>query len=142
MPIEPDGERYGFDFDHRFARRLSILNIRPDTCHLTLAPEGLRVRFGLWTVRTPLDNVAGAEITGPYSAWKAVGPHLSLADRGLTFGTSTARGVCIRFHTPVTGLDPLGLLRHPGLTVTLADPATVARRLNRIASAAQWVPAE
>ncbi|MEW2354082.1 hypothetical protein [Spirillospora sp. NPDC029432] len=141
MPTESDVERYGFAFDHRFARWLSILGIRPDTCHLTLAPAGLHVRFGPWTVRTPLDNVAGAETTGPYAAWKVIGPHLSLADRGLTFGTSTAQGVCVRFHTPVTGLDPLRLLHHPGLTVTVADPATVARRLNSIATAAGWTPA-
>ncbi|MFB4313855.1 hypothetical protein [Actinomadura sp. 21ATH] len=141
MPTENDRERYGFAFDRRFARPLALLGIRPDTCRLLLAPGGLCVRFGPWTVRTPLDNIAGAETTGPYSAWKAIGPHLSLADRGLTFGTSTAQGVCVRFHAPVTGLDPLGLLRHPGLTVTVSDPAIVTRRLNGIAAAAEWTPA-
>jgi len=29
--------------------------------------------------------------------------------------------VCICFREPVTGLDPTGRLRHPGLTVTVAD---------------------
>ena len=41
--------------------------------------------------------------------------------RGKTFGTTTDGGVCITFDNPVRGLDPLGVLRHPGLTVTVED---------------------
>ena len=53
---------------------------------------------------------------------KTIGPaHLSLADRGLTFATNRDEGVCIRFHEPVKGIDPLGVLRHPALTVTVDD---------------------
>jgi hypothetical protein len=60
--------------------------------------------------------------TGPYSLIKTIGPaHLSFADRGLTFATNSERGLCIRFATPVRGLDPLGLVRHPAVTVTVAD---------------------
>jgi hypothetical protein len=44
-----------------------------------------------------------------------------MTDRGLTFGTTTEGGVCLTFDQPVTGLDPLGVLRHPGLTVTVDD---------------------
>jgi len=29
--------------------------------------------------------------------------------------------VCIRFHVPVRGVDGLGVVRHPGLTVTVED---------------------
>jgi hypothetical protein len=45
-----------------------------------------------------------------------------MADRGITFGTNPRRGVCIEFHEPVPAFDPLGLVRHPNLTVTVADP--------------------
>ena len=45
----------------------------------------------------------------------------AITDRGLTFATNGERGVLIRFETPVRGLDPLGILRHPELTVTVAD---------------------
>ncbi|WP_203596802.1 hypothetical protein [Actinomadura bangladeshensis] len=137
MHSESAAERFEFGFDRRMARPLSLLGVRPNTCHLTLGSSRLEVRFGPWTVRTTLDNVAGAEITGPYSAWKVIGARMSLADRGLTFGTSTEQGVCIRFHRPVRGLEPAGLLRHPGLTITLADPSTVARRLQEVAAAAR-----
>ena len=53
---------------------------------------------------------------------KTAGPaHLSLADRGLTFATNGDRGVCLIMREPVSGIDPFGLLRHPNLTVTVAD---------------------
>jgi hypothetical protein len=46
---------------------------------------------------------------------------VSLVDRGLTFASNRDRGVCIRFVEPVRGVDVLGVVRHPGLTVTVED---------------------
>jgi hypothetical protein len=63
---------------------------------------------------------------------KVLGARLSLADRGLTFGSDTAGGVCIRFAEPVRGLVPFGLLRHPGLTVTVTTPDLLLTRLDRV----------
>lgn len=103
---------------------------------LELDADGLRVRFGPWLVETPLSNLAGAEATGPYRAVRVFGVRLSLADRGLTFGTTTRGGVCLRFREPVRGIDPWGLLRHPGLTVTVSEPELVAEAINRIVGAA------
>ncbi|TDC58800.1 hypothetical protein E1281_00440 [Actinomadura sp. KC345] len=116
-------------------RPLALLGIRPDTCGLVITSDELLVRFGPWKVRSPLENVAGAEVSGPYSAWKAIGVRLSLADGGLTFGSSSEQGVCIRFHRPVPGSEPTGLLRHKGLTLTLADSPAAAGRLRDLASA-------
>jgi hypothetical protein len=99
---------------------------------LELDAAGLRVRFGPWLVETPLSNLAGAEATGPYPALRVFGVRLSLADHGLTFGTTTHGGVCLRFREPVRGLDPWGLIRHPGLTVTVSEPQLVAEAVNRI----------
>lgn len=99
---------------------------------LDLDTDGLRVRLGPWLVSTPLSNLAGAEATGPFSAFRALGVRLSLSDRGLTFGTTTEGGVCLRFHEPVPGLDPWGRIRHPALTVTVAEPDLVAEAVNRI----------
>ncbi len=36
----------------------------------------------------------------------------------------------IDFYEPVTGLEPLGLLRHPELNVTVAEVERLAARLN------------
>jgi hypothetical protein len=73
-------------------------------------------------VETALDNVVDVSVTGPYRFVKTAGPaHLSLADRGLTFATNGDRGVCLTMREPIRGIDPFGLLRHPNLTVTVAD---------------------
>jgi hypothetical protein len=97
--------------------------ILPGRTGITVGERDLTVRFGPWTLRTPLANVEGAQVTGPYSWPKVIGPpHLSFADGGITFATSTEQGVCIRFVEPVRAILPIGLLRHPAATVTVADP--------------------
>jgi hypothetical protein len=59
-----------------------------------------------------------------------IGPaHLSFTDRGLTMATNGDRGVCIRFREPVAGIEPTGRIRHPGLTVTVADCDGLLARL-------------
>ncbi|PRX44695.1 hypothetical protein B0I33_111209 [Prauserella shujinwangii] len=121
--------RQNFAFQSRFQLPLALLGVREDTAFAEIGEAGLRVRFGPWAISTPARNLAGAEVTGPYSAIKAIGVRLSLRDRGLTFGTSTARGVCVRFREPVRGSEPLGLLRHPGLTLTLERPDEFAQHV-------------
>ena len=65
-------------------------------------------------------NISAVETTGPYAFLKTAGPaRLAITDRGLTFATNGDRGVLISFHSPVRGLDPMGVLRHPELTVTV-----------------------
>ena len=111
---------FSFDLLHR-AFGLP-LGITPRTAQVEVDDDRLVARFGLWRVSTPLTNVEGTETSGPYSPFKTVGPaHLSVADRGLTFATNSCRGLCIRFREPVPGIEPTGRLRHPGLTVTVAD---------------------
>jgi hypothetical protein len=90
----------------------------------------LDARFGPWRVSTPLANVTDVAVTGPYAFWKtAGGARLAITDRGLTFATNGDRGVLISFRSPVPGLDPLGVLRHPELTVTVADVDGLAELL-------------
>lgn len=113
-------------------RGLRILGIRPDSDGVWIDDDVLTATFGPWRVLTPASNVAGAEVSGPYSPWRAIGPRLSLADGGLTFGTTARAGVCIRFHDPVAGLEPFGLLRHPNLTVTVVEPELLVTRLRAL----------
>jgi hypothetical protein len=90
----------------------------------------LTARFGPWRLRTPLTNIVGTTPTGPYGLLKTAGPaHLSFADRGLTMATNPHRGLCIEFAEPVPGIEPTGRVRHPALTVTVADIAGLAARL-------------
>jgi hypothetical protein len=127
-------QRYPFSVDPSWRLPLRLIGVRPSSAYVDVNDE-LAVRFGPWTLRTPISNVAGAAVTGPYSAWRVLGPHLSLADRGVTFGTNSRRGVCVRFHTPVAALAPGKVLTHPGVTVTVADPEGLAEHLNRLVAA-------
>jgi hypothetical protein len=113
-----------FNFRFTTAYRLAALpfGVTPSNAHVSVGDGRLVARFGPWRVDTAIDNVDGTEITGPYSLVKTIGPaHLSLADRGLTFATNPDRGLCVRFRQPVAGIEPTGRLRHPGLTVTVAE---------------------
>jgi hypothetical protein len=92
----------------------------------------LDVRFGPWHLTTPAANIRSASIGGPYTAWRVLGPRLSLADRGITFGTTTTAGVCVLFHNPVRGIEPTGLLRHPNMTVTVAQPERLVSALRAV----------
>ncbi|UDY37483.1 Rho termination factor N-terminal domain-containing protein [Dermatobacter hominis] len=123
---------FPFRFHPAFRVAVAPLGVQPSSARVVVADDALVARFGPWVVRTALDNVAGAEVGGPYAWPKVIGPpHLSFADRGLTFATNPERGVCIRFHRSVRGIDPLGWLRHPSLTVTVADAPALAELLDR-----------
>ena len=115
-------ERFEFEFAPEFRPLLALAGVTPATARVTLSDERLVARFGPFSCVTPIGNVREVCRTGPYSWFKAIGARLSFADQGLTFGTTTTGGVCMLFHEPVHGLMPIGPLRHPGLTVTVADP--------------------
>jgi hypothetical protein len=125
-PAGPEAEQFEMAFDLRFRLPLAALGVTPATAHITVAADRLVACFGPWACRTTPANVQAVRLTGPYRWHRAIGPRLSLADHGLTFGTTPARGVCLLFREPVRGIGPLGLIRHPGLTLTAADPERLA----------------
>ena len=122
--------RFEFEFSAHHRAVATVFGVTPGTAWVEVAAGRLEARFGLWRLATPLDNVAGTEVTGPYTTLKTIGPaHLSLADRGLTLSTNSRRGLCIRFREPVPGIEPTGRLRHPAVTVTVADVDGLAAAL-------------
>lgn len=130
--------RFPFDVDLAFCVAALPFGVTPRRAHVDVEDDTFRAVFGPWVVETPLDNVVSASVTGPYRLLKVVGPpHLSIADQGLTFATNARQGVCVRFRTPVKGIDPLGLVRHPALTVTVDRPAELAELLDRARHAAR-----
>ena len=117
-----DVERFEFAFAPSYERAGKPFGITPSSAWVAVDDVVLDARFGHWRVSTPLANVTEVEVTGPYRFFKTAGPaRLAITDRGITFATNGDRGVRIGFRTPVPGLDRLGLLRHPELTVTVAD---------------------
>ena len=114
--------QFDFAFEGRYRWLLAAAGVVPSTAHVTLTDDDrLVARFGPWVCTTPLANISGMCLTGPYRGYRAIGPRGSFADRGLTFGTTTAGGVCLLLRDPVPGLEPSGRMRHPGITLTVAD---------------------
>jgi hypothetical protein len=123
--------RFAFRFDPRYRRAARPFGITPDNVWVEVDQGRLTARFGPWRLSTPLGNVKGVEITGPYRFVKTAGPaRLGITDRGLTFATNGERGACISFVTAVRGIEPLGVLRHPELTVTVKDVDGLVRALS------------
>lgn len=122
--------RYEFAFSPAYRLPALLFGIRPATAHVSVTAGELRVRFGPWSLVTGLDNIVATEITGNFSWLKTAGPpHLSFSDRGVTFATNGDRAVCLRFATPVAAIDPTRTLRHPGATLTVAQPELLAAAL-------------
>lgn len=123
---------------HRFAfapeYRLPALafGITPATSRVEVEGGELRVRFGPWRMRSRVGNVASCEVSDGYSWIKTAGPpHLSFTDRGVTFATRGGPGLCVTFHEPVTAIDWVGRIRHPGATMTVEDPERLQADLMR-----------
>lgn len=110
---------FPYDCDRRFTAIWGLAGVRPGRHGVTVGESTLTATYGLLSLETPLDNVAGGHITEGYRWWTAIGPRLSFVDDGLTFGTNTRRGVCIHFDEPVHRV--LGFRDHSALTVTVAD---------------------
>lgn len=119
--------RFPFHFTPAYRTAARPFGITPRSAWVEVGEGELLARFGPWQVRTPLTNIRSLSITGPYAFVKTAGPaRLAITDRGLTFASNGDKGLLICFRQPVPGLDPLGLLRHPELTVTVADPEGLA----------------
>lgn len=125
-----DVERFAFSFAPSYRRAARVFGITPATAWVEVGDDTLDARFGPWGVSTSLANVSDVAVTGPYAFWKTAGPaRLAITDRGLTFASNGDRGVLLSFRRPVRGLDPLGVLRHPELTVTVANVNRLAELL-------------
>ncbi|HXD55156.1 MAG TPA: hypothetical protein VN618_10425 [Solirubrobacteraceae bacterium] len=122
--------RYSFRFAEPYRRPARLFGVTPENAWVEVDEELFAAHFGRWRVRTPVSNITAVEITGPYAFLKTAGPaRLAVTDRGLTFATNGERGVLVSFRAAVRGLDPLGVLRHPELTVTVEDVEGLAAQL-------------
>lgn len=119
----PSGPRHHFAFARSYRLPALAFGVMPRTAWVDVGADELTVRFGPWRLRTGLDNIDSIERSGDFGWWKTAGPpHLSFADRGITFATNGDDAVCLTFRRPVPGIDPTGRIRHPGATLTVRDP--------------------
>ena len=114
-------QTFAFAFDPRFRGLLRLLGVRPENSRVTIDDEVFDARFGRWRLRTPVSNIEDVQVSRGYRWFKAIGPRGSVVDRGCTFGTNADAGVCVCFHEPVGALISKNVMKHPGLTVTVAD---------------------
>jgi hypothetical protein len=124
-----------FPFAFAPSYRLAALpfGITPRTASVRVESGELSVRFGPWSLRTTLENIVSAELSGGFAFLKTAGPpHLSFADRGVTFATNGDRALCVQFREPVAAIDPTRTIRHPGATMTVADPEGLATALGHM----------
>lgn len=130
-PVAATLRRFHFDFHPLFRLPALAAGVTPMSAYVDVDREQLEVHFGPWSMQVHRDDIAGAEVTGPYRPWKVIGPpHLSFADRGITFGTTHRGGVCISLRRPVPGIEPTGFLKHPALTVTVEEPDDLVELLS------------
>jgi hypothetical protein len=113
-----------FDFHFAPAYRLAArpFGITPERAWVQIDDEHLIADYGPWRLRTTRANISRVAITGPYRFYRTGGPaRLGVTDGGLTFASNGERGVLLSFRKRVPAIDPLSLIRHPELTVTVAD---------------------
>ena len=137
VPTPPAGSAaetvstFPFAFTASYAAAARLFGITPPTTGVEVGPAWLHVRYGHWRLMTPRSNIVSATITGDFSFARTAGPpHLSLADRGVSFTTNGDRALCLTFREPVVVLDPTGTVRHPGATLAVADPEGLAAALD------------
>ena len=111
---------------HRFAIRLGdrsrpllrLFGVRgPEDAWVELRDDTLEARFGRADVSTPLANVAGWRIEGPWLWITAIGIRRSFRHGDITFGGSPHGGVRLDFREPVR----VTFVDVPALYVTVDD---------------------
>ena len=121
---------FDFAFSPAHAAAARPFGITAARTSVEVGPRWLYVRYGPWKLLTPRANVVATHITGDFSFVKTAGPpHLSLSDRGVTMASNGDRALCLEFAQPVTAIDTTGVIRHPGATLTVADPEGLAAAL-------------
>ncbi|GAA5121927.1 hypothetical protein GCM10023339_39430 [Alloalcanivorax gelatiniphagus] len=121
---------FDFAFAPSYALAGRVFGVTPATSTVEVGPRWLYVRYGPWRLVTPVANIASTEVTGGFSWIRTAGPpHLSLSDRGVSFTSNGDRALCLTFHEPVPAIDPTGSIRHPGATLSVAEPERLAEAL-------------
>jgi hypothetical protein len=120
------GTRFPIKIGRRSAPVLRVLfGVRRASAFVELDGSVL-ARFGRFETTTPLTNVVGWRIEGPWRWITAIGVRLSLRHGDLTYGGTHEGGVRLDFRQRVRS----GPFRIPALYVTVADPEALAAALS------------
>jgi hypothetical protein len=122
--------QFEFAVESRYKPLLLAFGVREGAAWLRIDGDDLEVKFGFFGLSTTVGNVTGYQLSGDYKAYRAIGIRTSLKDRGVTFGSTTSRGLCVTFADPVPVKPGIGL-EHPGMTVTVDDVDGLAAEFER-----------
>jgi hypothetical protein len=115
-------QRFEFRFTRPYRLAARPFGITPQSAWVQIDDEHLLANYGPWRLRTTLANISRVTITGPYWFYRTAGPaRLGVTDGGLTFASNGEQGILLSFRKGVPAIDPFRLIRHPELTVTVAD---------------------
>lgn len=121
---------FPYRYDRLAAALLRPIGVRPSIDGVRIDRERLIATLGPFSVVTLLANIADASVDRRrYPKLTAIGPRLSLADHGLTFGTTNQGAVCLTFAIPIRRV--VGPWDHPTLWITVADPDGLVQALGR-----------
>lgn len=123
---EDETQRFPFAVPAGVSRVTRLVGVSPDRAAVEVGEGELRVRFGPWSVETPLENVESASEALVPLGWPSL-------------VTSRQGAVRIRFREPVPGALPFGLLPGRSMTVTVDDPDGLLETLS--AASSERVPA-
>ena len=105
---------------------LRLFGVRgPDDAWVELRDDDLEARFGRFGASTPLSNITGWRIEGPWAWITAIGVRRSVRHADVTFGGSPHGGVRLDFVERV----PVGPFKAPALYVTVDDLDALAEAL-------------
>jgi hypothetical protein len=115
-------QRFEFRFTRPYRLAARPFGITPQNAWVQVDDQHLLANYGPWRLRTTLANISRVAITGPYAFYRTAGSaRLGVTDGGLTFASNGDQGVLLSFRKRVPAIDPFRLIRHPELTVTVAD---------------------
>jgi hypothetical protein len=115
-------QRFEFRFSRPYRLAARPFGITPQSAWVQIDDQHLLANYGPWQLGTTLANISRVAITGPYWFYRTAGPaRLGVTDGGLTFASNGEQGVLLSFRERVPAIDPFKLIRHPELTVTVAD---------------------
>ena len=107
--------------------------VKADNAWAEVSDDGFTARFGRFEIRTPLANIAGWRIEGPWRWITAIGVRRSVRHADVSFAGSPHGGVRLDFRVPVRW----GRLTVPAVYVAADDLDTCAAAL-----AARGIPGE
>jgi len=116
--------RFPIQVEARYRLLLRLFGVGPTNAYVDVGDD-LDASFGRYRVRTPLANIVGWRIEGPWHAITAVGVRRSIRHGDLTFGGTARGGVRVDFRERVR----FTFFTIPALYVTVEDLEGLAATL-------------